>query len=72
MFGKGDFREDGKINNGRERERERERENKEEKLFGGCLVRKGREKKCGKAQIFSPCIHSSQNGEKIDEDSMIC
>ena len=47
MFGKGDFREDGKINN--ERERERERENEEEKLFGGCLVRKGRRKKCGRA-----------------------
>ena len=33
MFGKGDFREDGKINNEREREREREREKMRKKNF---------------------------------------
>ena len=41
----------------RERERERERENEDEKISGGCLVRKGREKKCGGAHIFSPQAH---------------
>ena len=34
MFGKGDFREDGKINNKRERERERERVRKKNFLEG--------------------------------------
>ena len=34
MFGKGDFREDGKINNKRERERERERMRKKNFLEG--------------------------------------
>ena len=45
MFGKGDFREDGKINNKREREREREREKLGRKTFWRVFSQKGERKK---------------------------
>ena len=48
MFGRVDFREDGK------KRKKKERENKEGKLFRRCLVRRGRRENDSGTRVFSP------------------
>ena len=50
VFGRVDFREDLK-------KKKKKKEAEEEKLFGECLVRRGRGKKHSEAQVFSPRAH---------------
>ena len=48
-------------------EKNLKKKNEEGKLFGEYLVGKGRGKKCGGTQLFSP-----QNGEKTEGESVTC